>query len=298
VAFTGILVASFVGGPATIWAMIVIMTSLIIYLRWWLHGRLICLSDSDICIIGNNLDDPHVSPRTKGGDDDASINILLAGGPPTKFEDKENYWSAKNVNLGNLVEPQSSILNIHRKYVEDEDHARYMKALHSEFEGSGIRNTLRWAEAILVLLIAALIVPFPYNLILAFLAFVLSLFAGFDNFYQFAFNNPGNPLDVNPNLGTLGPDDIVFAKGNWVYDSLHGGWNEMHAIHACQIIGKMGKDADGNPAWPDHIEGPDGYVGSLGLDTPGKVKEAIGAWCGAAKEAEGAEDGGNRTDPA
>jgi len=85
----------------------------------------------------------------------------------------------------------------------------------------------------------------------------------------------------------------VVVKGNWVYDSLHDGWNEIHAIHACQVIGTM---PDGK-TWPAEIDTPHGFTDTLGLDTPEKVERAIGVWCLSLRQAEDAEDGGNRDDP-
>jgi hypothetical protein len=94
-------------------------------------------------------------------------------------------------------------------------------------------------------------------------------------------------------MGAIATTDIVIVKGNWVYDSLHDGWNEIHAIHACQVIGSM---PDGK-TWPAQIDTPDGFTDILGLDTPENVARAIGVWCLALRQAEDAEDGGNRDDP-
>jgi hypothetical protein len=35
---------------------------------------------------------------------------------------------------------------------------------------------------------------------------------------------------------------VVVVKGVWIYDSLHDGWNEIHAVQACQIIGRLEED--------------------------------------------------------
>jgi hypothetical protein len=112
--------------------------------------------------------------------------------------------------------------------------------------------------------------------------------------------NPGDPGDVNPNLGTLVRGDILFLKGDWIYDSLHTGWNEIHAVHAgskiCNARMEVIKDADGHDVefmpWPSDIG-----MG-LGLDTPERVKEAVAVWCEAQKCAEDAEEGGSRDNPA
>jgi ribosomal protein S12 methylthiotransferase len=98
--------------------------------------------------------------------------------------------------------------------------------------------------------------------------------------------------------GQLEQGDIVFVKGDWIYDSLHTGWNEIHAVHAgCKITHiDVIKDANGNDVefapWPSDIG-----MG-LGLDTPDRVKEAVAAWCDAQKCADDAEASGSRDDPA
>ncbi len=100
--------------------------------------------------------------------------------------------------------------------------------------------------------------------------------------------NPGDPADATPNASELKNKALVIVKGDWIYDSLHQGWNEFHAVHACQVIpGALNEDG----SWPDDIGG------GLGLNTPDKVKAALDVWCRALDDAQDAEDGGNRDDP-
>jgi hypothetical protein len=314
-AFIGLIVAG-VAASINVYAAVItigLLVILITFLIWWLHGRLICLGGQE-CVIGVHLGGPTVQPSKKAGDDDASINIVLAPGPTaiaeSKVDDipKEDYWSGVQ---GYLIKEQASVQQIGRDYVQDEKHVRnYMKRLHCEFEGSGIRNVLAWASVVLALLVAAvtllLTLPYPANIIvyviLLILAGLISLFAGLSAFDVGPFHpmNPGDPGDVNPNLGTLVRGDILFLKGDWIYDSLHTGWNEIHAVHAgskiCNARMEVIKDADGHDVefmpWPSDIG-----MG-LGLDTPERVKEAVAVWCEAQKCAEDAEEGGSRDNPA
>jgi integrase len=42
-----------------------------------------------------------------------------------------------------------------------------------------------------------------------------------------------------PSLRSLNGRDVVVVKGDWIYDSLRDGWNEIHAVHDCLIIGPL-----------------------------------------------------------
>jgi hypothetical protein len=277
---TGIIVAAASGPAATVVIAVLIaaVTVLITFLYWWLYGRLICLG-GERCLIGKVLGKPSVKPLSKAGDDDASINVLLPPGPSQLKQLPLTLYSEAEPQ-GNLVKPQAAIFDIGRSYVSDEDHYRYISALHSEFEGSGIRNLLAWAHVVLALLIALLLVPYPFNVIILWLLAVISVFAGTTALFDPL--NPGDPQDVDPNLGTLKNGDLVVLKGDWVYDSLHDGWNEIHAIHACQRIGEIDPAAD----WPPE------------LSTTAAVEQLLKEWCGSIADAEDAEDGGSRDDPA
>ena len=253
------LVLAAAWNPAFIILAIGGMTYLILYLEWWLHGRLICLSDQDECLIGVAIGKPSVKAAQKGGDNDASFNVALAPSrvellvaPDPNSDDrfstrlpgpKEEYWeNAADPTVGNklqgkFVEPNAQVLGIGLGYVADEGHVRYLKAIHCEFEGSGIQDLLDWAYATLALLLAiAALSAFPgLGLFLTLLALLLSL------------------LGVGAALG--------------------------------------------GTTWPAEINTPQGFTGTLGLDTPQKVERAIGVWCLSLKQAQDAEDGGSRDDP-
>jgi len=278
------------------YAAVVALIALISLLHWWLNGRLICLG-GERCVIGVNMGSPSIQPRKKGGDDDASINVVLAPSPvdtnpAKKLEDavganpQEDYWN--NPVQGAIVAPNDAVLTLGRGYAFGR---HYLKAIHSEFEGSGIHDLLQWAIIVLGLLILALIAEaIPGG---ALIALILKILAGLITLIATAVGlfhplDPGDPLDVNPNIGELVRGDVLVIKGRWVYDSLHEGWNEIHAIHACQRIGLM----QNTTSWPADIGG------GLGLDTVDRVKEALGVWCDAISKAEEAEDGGSRDDPA
>jgi hypothetical protein len=291
---------------AVVVAAIAAVVVLITFLLWWLYGRLICLDDEQQCIIGVALGQPSVSALKKAGDNDASFNVALAPSTVDIFapkdpnspdiystrlpEPKEHYWD--NPLQGHIVRPNPIVP---RGYVSDVGHVRYLKAIHSEFEGSGIRDLLIWANAVLALLILALALSgIPgMGLFLALLALLLSLLSAFAGLSGGL--DPGDPQDVDPNLGEIVAGQIFVIKGNWIYDSLHDGWNEIHAIHACQKIGTM--ELDGK-TWPSQIEAPPEFGGMLSLATLPEVERAIGVWCLAIRQAEDAEGGGSRSDPA
>jgi hypothetical protein len=120
--------------------------------------------------------------------------------------------------------------------------------MHAEFEGGGVYDLLQACYAALALATAAAvtcavpIIGWIACLILSIAAGVVTL-AGALN----ALNDRGNPADVNPNITSVHaagtPDgsgaDVLVIKGTWVYDSAHTGWNEIHPIKQCQLIGTM-----------------------------------------------------------
>ena len=304
--FTGVFAAfivwAFVAGPGGLLVAIALVASAVLYLHWWLNGRLICLN-KEPCLIGmvRGLSAADPAPWGKMGDDDFSMNVMLAPAPSAFRTDFANdnlpvppvsdYQGALQ---GELVSPQPSILAIGRTYVSDEDHLKYMTGLHCEFEGSGIHNLLIWAGIVLALLIAALAVQlaFPGLGWLVTLLILLAIFFGGTGLLTGPFAGPlasgaGHPTDVDEDLKTLTKGDIVVVKGEWIYDLLHIGWNEIHPIKDCCIIAKKADTGMtvGGP-WPD------------GFKTDADVEAMLKRWCPLLDDAHDCEDGGSRDNPA
>jgi hypothetical protein len=293
---------------------------------WYLNGRLVCLGnrftctgqngnpvplpDNQECAIGvigspghSGLFRPRISGLnpSKWGDDDSTMDILLAPGPTTLDDPNLNdYW---NQVQGYLITDNADIGNIGLGYVQSGDDLDYVKFLHCEFEGSGIQDFLDWLLEILAFLLAILavqaFVPGGTAIIalLAILAALLTLLAGVNLFTGVL--NPtasGDPTDVSPSLGNLQAGDIVMVSGNWIYDSGHAGWNEIHAVHNCQKIAEIVSvnNPDGTQTW----SWPSDIGGGLGLATPGQVTAARSQFCCAVGSATGAVKGGSTTDPA
>jgi hypothetical protein len=297
------ILAVFAGGPAGLMFGIAVFLEIVAYLHWWLNGRLICLHDEP-CLIGMVRSLSAADPLEKAGDDDFSMNVMLAPGPTAFRTDfgspslpgppppVSDYQGALQ---GELVSEQPSILAIGRAYVSDEDHLKYMTGLHCEFEGSGIHNMLIWAGIVLALLIAALAVLLlaPGLGWLVTLLILLAILFGGTGILTGPLAGPlaagaGHPTDVDESLRTLARGDIVVVKGEWVYDSLHFGWNEIHPIRDCCVIGKT---FIGGP-WPADLGN------GLGLDDDAKVQATLDRWCRMLDDARDCEDGGSRDDPA
>jgi hypothetical protein len=127
--------------------------------------------------------------------------------------------------------PGSAVSYLHQPY------------LHCEFEGGGILQLLKAAKAALgfaaVAAVVCLIPVFGWVVcgILSLIAVIISI-AGIIA----ALNDKGKPSVFDPKgqpAGALHPrDDILFVKGTWVFDTAHGGWNEIHPIKKCLLIAK------------------------------------------------------------
>ncbi len=303
--FTGVFAAfivwAFVAGPGGLLLAIALVASAVAYLYWWLNGRLICLNDEP-CLIGviRTLSPANPAPWGKMGDDDFSTNVLLAPGPTAFRTDFiENNLPPPPVSeyqgslQGGLVTPQPSILAIGRTYVQDEDHLHYVTALHCEFEGSGIHNLLIWAGIVLALLVAALAVQLaaPGLGWLVTLLVLLAIFFGGTGLLTGPFAGPlaagaGHPTDIDEDLKTLARGDIVVLKGDWIYDSLHHGWNEIHPIKDCCIIAKATEGWKFGDPWP------------AGFGTDIEVQAKLDHWCAMLDDARDCEEGGSRDNPA
>ncbi len=111
--------------------------------------------------------------------------------------------------------------------------------LHCEFEGGGVYKLMRASEAALAFATAAAVVcaiPVVGWIACAVLSAVAALIflLGLVN----ALNDHGVPSVLDPATGQTTSDlhpgrDILFVKGDWVFDTAHEGWNEIHPIKLC-----------------------------------------------------------------
>jgi hypothetical protein len=281
-------------GTAAIINAIVLMTQIIIFLRWWLYGRLICLGDdSRNCAIIGKVMFKGSNPKKKGGDNDFTMNILLA--PRDNYMDnieKANF--TPDLPQGHLYADHSDITALGRIYASEEHNKKYWQGLHVEFEGRGIYDLYVLALAMMVLLVAALFVPFPYSLILVLLAF-LALLA---KFIHGLFDNEDSPtletpLDQDTNGSTIFKGAVVVMNGEWIYDAGHTiGKNEIHPIRSCIIVGVI----EEGQTWSDLIFTDPNTGQELRYDHVADVETIRDHWCGAFKDAVDAEDGGSRDD--
>ncbi len=271
--------------------------ALIIITTWYLYGRLICLSPQPVCAIGvvTGILHPNVeSTAGKVGDNDATMGVLLAPGPTNLDDpDLDKYQGAAQ---GVLIKPNDAITGIGLGYTSD---IKYIKQLHCEFEGSGIHDFWEFLIEILAFLIAILLlitlVPLagPIITLLAILAALLGLGGLINIFLPGTRGVPTSEFNGQP--GNLVSGNIVAVTGDWIYDSGHTGWNEIHAVHSCLII----PGADGvtpaaiNPdgTWPSDIGG------GLGLDDA-HIQQTILRWCGQLGITTGVIFAGNVDNPA
>lgn len=315
-----ILLTPYVGLPIAIGLCLIAIAGC----RWYLFGRLVCLGSGFSCINANGnpiglageqecaigmvtgiLHPSTSSVLHKYGDNDATMGVLLAPGPTDRDSDLIDYLTPKPANptrgnpiQGYLIDQSQAILDIGLGYgTSDSDVRGYIKQLHCEFEGSGVRDCLDFLYGLLAALVAllALLLLGAAGWIITILIILVGLLLGGAGLSIFLPQTRGDPTDVNPALGQLKFGDIVIVSGDWIYDSGHRGWNEIHAVHNCQKIGEIVTNADGSLSWPTTI----GWVGfNLGLDTPDKVKVTRCFWCLALQDANQTVTGGSKDDPA
>ncbi len=290
--------------------------ALIAACNWYLNGRLICLGtrfsctdqdgnpaslpDNQECAIGvigapghPGLFRPRISGLnlSKAGDDDSTMDILLAPGPLNYDADKHDYW---NQVQGYLVAENNDVLSVGLGYSQGDE----LKYLHCEFEGSGIADLLAFLITILVFLVALLAVLALAPELTGLIA-ILIIFASLLGLMTLVNtvvtpSDPGDPTDINQGLGNLQAGDIVMVSGDWIYDGGHTGWNEIHAVHNCQKITQIAiTNSDGTETW----SWPSDIVGGYGLATPDQVTAARAHWCCAMRSVDGAVKGGSTNDP-
>jgi hypothetical protein len=212
--------------------------------KWWLYDRLICLG-GERCAVGIPLSvEP---PEGKSGldafDTDYSMNLLLC---PHWIGDTQDKVEGDGVQ-GELIKEQPDIqnngLDWQGEFVQLEGDPK-TAVLHCEFEGGGVYKLYQAAQAALAFATAAVVacaIPvlgWVACAVLGVIAAVIAL-AGIAE----ALGDKGRPTDVSSKLAELHPyypkgngADVLVVKGEWVYDSAHEGWNEIHPIRQCQQI--------------------------------------------------------------
>jgi hypothetical protein len=304
-----ILISGVGPNPAGIIAAIATVSAAITYVLWWLYGRLICLGDEDrnCAIIGMLTGSPSYADPIyeKAGDNDKSMNLLLPFAPmnstdPTNLDSEDKLY-AEAAPQGHLVAKNSKISEVvSRGYRES---SKYMKTLHCEFEGDGLYSVLIALNGILIALIIWLGIvlaasTYPVAALVLFIVALLGFIV-----YKIFFAEPGpttgagNPLDIDPTLGSLGALDIVVVKGEWVYDSLHEGWNEIHPIRDCQILGRLEPDENGEFKWSNFRYKDKETNTEFTLDSIESFNLLHRYWCAGFKGAEDAQNNGSTTNP-
>jgi hypothetical protein len=150
----------------------------------------------------------------------------------------------------------------------------HTEALHCEFEGAGIYILYQWLKVIFGILVAGTVlgalcfIPIIGWIACAIGAALLAIAAAaFIAAIVHGNLDAASPSDVDPALGGemkqndcsgLGAD-LVVVSGEWVYDSLHDGWNEIHPIRQCQKIGTW----TGTWPWADPKAERDAWCGAL-----------------------------------
>jgi hypothetical protein len=267
------LIALVAGEPQCLWflAEIIPLSWVIAYCRHFLYHRLVCLGgDRDAIGAIISISPPSGVVFLSDWDNDYSINLLL-----------QNTWfgvtqaeAQGTPPFGYLIAPQPAITNppVSQEtagHCSDDDATQTRSAnLHSEFEGAGNYNLLQISQAMLAFAIGALaaclFLPWPADVIVSIGLAILAALGWLVGAILSKYVQEGNPSDVDPNIGTLEENDgpgedglgtgasIVYVQGTWVFDPLHEGWNEIHPIKVCTIVGEWDGTWSDRP--PDVID--------------------------------------------
>ncbi|MET7767506.1 hypothetical protein [Nocardia sp. NPDC005366] len=267
---------------------------LIVYCRWWLYDRLICLG-GDACAIGllGVVEPPTEKSGFDSFDTDYSINLVLAPHniqelppgypasvpPPDSAEDATEYYEkefkkalhrqiADDGIQGHLIKEQSTtkdagwdFLGSFNKVVGSTVVYHHQPYLHCEFEGGGMYKLLQALKVLLPLAVAAAVIcaiPVIGWVACAVAAAIIAVISVVG--IVLALNDTGSPSILDPETGKTTDElhpgsDILFVAGTWVYDSAHEGWNEIHPIKKCLRMGKVRYAADDVIDWDDAIAG-------------------------------------------
>ena len=260
-------------------------TAIIVYCRWWLYDRLVCLG-GDRCAVGL-LVETH-PPSQKSGfdafDTDYSIDLLLAPDTPQDcvIADKTNQSDPCLVRYFNGFQKDLIMRQLDaskfKDYTGEFSEAPYLlnvgatnlvtvPVLHAEFEGGGVKVLHDAAVAALAVSVVGAVfcaIPIIGWIACVIAAVIAAAILGIAAIV--ALNDTGSPTDVNSELDELHSyRDVLVVRGAWVYDTAHEGWNEIHPIKHCQRIESSGGGLTG---WPADIEA--------------RAKE----WCGAVSDAQ------------
>lgn len=243
-----------VGMLASLWGipvMLGIVTGALSFVRWWLYGRLVCLG-GERCAIGMVVSvEPHKIDFASLSDlsifdTDYSFNLLL---PPHHIGDDRADIESDGF-LGYLIRP-SVPLPFQGVTAQSCESDRETAVLHCEFEGAGMYILYQYLKGLTVALgvatVAAVLCVVPViGWLFCLLAEILGVasFVGILTSIMHSISDMARPSDVNPDLGgelhTNGCEgygaDVLVVSGEWVYDSLHSGWNEIHPVRHCQKI--------------------------------------------------------------
>lgn len=224
----------------------VVLVDIVLFCEWWLYRRLVCLGGEE-CALGMLLTTEPVDEKSgfERLDTDFSINLVLA--PHTIYSTRAEVEGGPQ---GNLITEQPATANIGLKIPEGYtakqwDNYPDTPVLHGEFEGGGIYLLLQAAKAALAFAtVAAVVCLIPiFGWIACAILFAIAAVIAIAGTI-IALNDKGSPADVNAELSELHTNDvtgrgadILVIKGDWVYDSLHEGWNEIHPILQAQRVG-------------------------------------------------------------
>lgn len=251
-------IGAIAGGAAV---LLGIAAALLHFTNWWLYGRLVCLDD-DKCAIGLivSVEPPEEKSGFERFDSDYSFNLLL---PPHNIGDTQKKIEADGF-LGKLIKEQAATKNISLPFDGYTSSAPncgdpQTAVLHCEIEGAGMDILRKWLIAIVAMLsIATAASWFCFVPVIGWItcaitavltvAAVIAAIAGIAH----AQSDAASPSDIDPSLGGSlhwgcngQGADLVVVTGKWVYDSFHGGWNEIHPVRHLQRIGTW----KGGP-WP------------------------------------------------
>jgi hypothetical protein len=231
-----------VAGVALVFAAVV---GLLFFVHWWLYVRLICLG-GERCALGLviSVEPPQDQSLDSRPDTDYSFNLLLA---PNGIGATQGEVESDGLQ-GDLIKGQPGPTSIGQPTPGQPasacDSDRPSAVLHCEFEGAGVYIFYQWLQvllAILILATIALLLGAPG--LLGWIVLVLVLLGLVAGYLQ-ATSNVASPADVDPSLGGAlhwgcggQGADLLVVSGEWVYDSLHQGFNEIHPVRSCQRIG-------------------------------------------------------------